>query len=278
MKKSTALLHMLTLSVSWSCSGGGASKDGPTQSDGTGGGGGDEHSTCAGPEPSPLSLSNPGRVDMPVAIEINGLPAVVGEPGLGRGGREWRLSLFKLFIADPFLVGDDDTLHPAELVTVDGTPLPYALELVDADAEATQLLRLKAEAGSYAGLRLSIGVPAACNTMDSTAQVYPLNPDSDMFWTWGSQFMFVRVEGSTRKDAGVEWMPFLYHVGFDPAFLTLTLPGRIHVGTDTQGPSLVLDIDLMLETGGEALPTPKHEVPDGWIMDNLESNGAFSLR
>src|SRR5690606_24636319 len=120
MKKSTALLHMLTLSVSWSCSGGGASKDGPTQSDGTGGGGGDEHSTCAGPEPRPLSLSNPGRVDMPVAIEINGLPAVVGEPGLGRGGGEWRLSLFKFFIADPFLVGDDDTLHPAELVTVDG--------------------------------------------------------------------------------------------------------------------------------------------------------------
>jgi hypothetical protein len=44
------------------------------------------------------------------------------------------------------------------------------------------------------------------------------------------------------------------------------------------GPTLSIDVDRMLETNGAPLPAPKHTVPDGWVMDNLETNQAFSLR
>jgi hypothetical protein len=167
---------------------------------------------------------------------------------------------------------------PAQFLGEDGLPLPYELQLVDADDPATQLLRLSAASGNYTALRFSVGVPKACNWMSSTAAVYPLNPDSDMFWTWGSQFMFIRIEGSSRPSASGEWQGFTYHVGYDSAFTRLTVPGALEVGAGAVGPALALDIDLMLATDADGLPSPQHSVPEGWVVDNLDHNQPFSFQ
>jgi hypothetical protein len=233
---------------------------------------------CAGPSPAMLPLASSGRVDLPVSITINGAPAEVGVAGAGRDGREYRLSLFKFFLAEPALVKADGQEIPAQLLTAQGTPAPYGIHLVDADDPTTQLVYLSTEMGNYTALRLGVGVPSACNAIRGTDQVYPLNPDSDMFWTWGSQFMFIRIEGAARPDSVGEWAPFLYHVGFDPAFANLSIPGSISVGPSGTGPTLSLDLDLMLATSGDPLPMPKHNVPDGWVVDNLENNQAMTLK
>jgi hypothetical protein len=241
-------------------------------------GSGGLRAACPGPTPARAPLANAGRIDLPVTITINGAPADVGVAGAGRDGREYRLSLFKFFVSEPTLVAASGLEAPAQLVSAEGAPLPYGLHLVDADDPTTQQLHLATDMGSYTALRLGVGVPAACNAMPVTNQVYPLNPDSDMFWTWGSQFMFIRIEGSTRTSSSGEWAPFLYHVGYDPAFVSLTIPGAIQVGPGGSGPTLSLDIDLMLANGSEPLPAPKHAVPDGWVVDNLEANQAFTLQ
>jgi hypothetical protein len=90
--------------------------------------------------------------------------------------------------------------------------------------------------------------------------------------------MFVRVEGQTRPTATDAWQSFLYHVGFQPAFGSVTTQGAIDMTGASGGPTLSIDVDRMLETNGAPLPAPKHTVPDGWVMDNLETNQAFSLR
>jgi hypothetical protein len=247
---------------------------------GAGAAGGAAAQACAGPSPITLPLASSGRVDLPVSITINGVPAEVGAAGAGRDGREYRLSLFKFFLAEPALANAGGQETPAQLLTAQGTPAPYGVHLVDLDDPTTQIVHLSTEIGSYAALRLGVGVPSACNSIRSTDQVYPLNPDSDMFWTWGSQFMFIRIEGSTRPGADGEWTPFLYHVGFDPAFADLTIPSERAIGVTASGtgPTLSLDLDLMLATSGEPLPMPKHNVPDGWVVDNLENNQAMTLK
>ncbi|HKY38465.1 MAG TPA: MbnP family protein [Polyangiaceae bacterium] len=257
--------------------GSGAAGSGATGGDATGGGAGTP-AACPGPSPVSLPLASSGRVDLPVTITINGAPAEVGAAGAGRDGREYRLSLFKFFLSESALIQSDGQEIPAQLLTAQGTPAPYGVHLVDADDPTTQLVRLSTAMGTYTALRLGVGVPAACNAIRGTDQVYPLNPDSDMFWTWGSQFMFIRIEGSTRPGIDGEWSPFLYHVGFNPAFASLTIPGAITAGSTSTGPTLSLDLDLMLATGGEPLPSPKHSVPDGWVVDNLENNQAFTLK
>ncbi len=247
----------------------------------SGGGGGAAGSAGAGPTcpgVSPVGLASTGRVDLPIRATVNGAAVVVGEAAAGRTGREYRLSLFKFFLSEPSLVTADGHETPAQFVTAEGAPMPYELHLVDADDSATQLAHLVAEPGSYTALRFGVGVPAGCNNMPSTGQAYPLNPDSDMFWTWGAQFLFIRIEGNTRPDATAEWMPFAYHVGFDQAFSNLVVPGSIVVGPSGTGPTLSLDIDLMLTSDTATLPPTKHSVPDGWVVDNLENNHAFTLQ
>lgn len=241
-----------------------------------GGAGGESLASCPGAAPTPLSATT--RLDLPVRVTINAVPAVVGETGVAKNGREFRLSLFKFFLSQPTLLDAEGKETKAQFVNEAGTPEPYELHLIDLDDAGTQLLHLATAPGKYTSLRFGVGVPAACNVMNSTSQVYPLNPDSEMFWDWASRFIFIRIEGSSRPNATAEWQPFLYHVGFDPAFITLTIPGAIDVGTGAAAPTLSLDIDRMLETDAGTLPSPKHSVPDGWVVDNLEENQAFTLQ
>ena len=85
----------------------------------------------------------------------------------------------------------------AELVDAAGKPLPYGLALVDLDKPDSLTLRLRAPAGEYDRLSLSIGVYPACNSgPQPAALVYPLNAGGGMTWTWTLGYIFVFMEGN----------------------------------------------------------------------------------
>lgn len=225
-----------------------------------------------------------GRVDLPVQFVVNQTPMTIGTPATGRTGLEYQLSALELFLAEPALVDANGREFKAQIVAADGSPLSYGIQLVNADDPATETLHLSAPQGGYTALKLGVGVPAGCNATSSTDAVYPLDPDSQMFWTWGSQFLFIRIEGATRLPPAPELTTFFHHVGYDPAYAHLTVPspGGITVSANGTGPALVIDIDLML-AGSETMPTGpvpsgSHEVPDGWVVDNLETKPVFTLR
>jgi hypothetical protein len=90
--------------------------------------------------------------------------------------------------------------------------------------------------------------------------------------------MFVRIEGASQPTPTDAWQPFTYHVGFPAAFTTLTVPGSLQVGEAASGPTLTLDVDLLLKADADGLPSPQHSVPDGWVIDNLEQNHPFAFR
>ena len=248
----------------------------------TGGGGssgaGGSVSACPGPLPPAASLAAAGRIDIPVRVVIGATPMAIGSPATGRDGTEYKLSKLKFFLSEPAFVDLNGRESPAQIVGADGRPLPYGIQLVDADDAATQLFRLSTTQGSYTALRFGVGVPPACNVVSATDSVYPLNPDSEMFWTWASAFQFLSVEGTSRKPPATDFSGFFHHVGYDPAFAHVSLPGSITVGTSGNGPTLSLDVDRMLSTDGQAMPSGQHGVPEGWVVDNLENNQAFSLR
>jgi hypothetical protein len=256
----------------------GASGNGGIDGGGSGGGGATPE-RCVGPTPAPASSAN-GRVDIPIRVTVNASPLAVGAPAMGASGREYKVSLLKFFLSDPQLLSGAEKV-PAQIVGSDGKPAPYGLQLVDAEDPGTQVLRLSAPEGSYSGLQFGVGVPAACNATTATTGVYPLNPDSEMFWTWGSQFLFIRVEGSTHDATSADWSSFFYHVGYDAAYSSISVLGDVSLtaGPPTPtGPTLSLDLDRMLYTEGAPLPSGRHSVPDGWVVDNLEKNQAFTLQ
>jgi hypothetical protein len=231
---------------------------------------------CDGSTPSPRPAS--GRLELPIRLVIGSTVAEIGVPAAAPNGRELELSLFKFFLTQPVLVAASGEETHGQLVGADGKPLPYGVQLVDVEDPSTQALRIVAPEGDYAQLRFGVGVPPGCNSPSNTDRVPPLNPDSEMFWGWAAQFMFVRIEGNTRPSPNQAQVAFLYHVGFDAAFAHIIVEGALSVRGVSGGPTLELDIARMLATEAQMLPMPQHAVPDGWVSDNLESNQAFSLR
>lgn len=253
---------------------GGSSASGAAPLAGMGGSSGSIGCEGATPAPAP----QPGRLELPIKLTIGSSPAVIGASATAPSGREYQLSMLKLFLTQPVLVDAAGNEAPGQLVGPDAQPLPYGVQLIDLADPNSQVWRIAAAEGTYRKLRFGVGVPQGCNSPSNSNLVYPLNPDSEMFWSWGAQFMFVRVEGTTRSGPSEELGAFFYHVGFDAAFAHVTVEGALSVSGVSQGPTLVLDVARMLATDAGNLPAPQHNVPDGWVADNLERDGTFELQ
>jgi hypothetical protein len=214
---------------------------------------------------------------LPIQIVGAGTPIVTGQTVTPATGSPYKLSLLKFYLSSPVLLGSDGTRAPAALVQANGMPRPYGVALVDLDDPASQSLIISGPAGDYAGLELGVGLPAACNAGDPTTRAFPLNADSDMFWTWGTQYLFIRVEGS--RQSGVDWSTFALHVGYQQAYRSVHVMGALHLqpGAATAS-SLRFDVDHLLSAPAGADPTgaDSHEAPDEWVADNA-ANGALAL-
>jgi hypothetical protein len=215
-----------------------------------------------------------GQVSLPIQVTGAGATLTTGQEVRPEGASPYKLSLLKFFFSQPVLMKADGGRVPAQLLNGAGAPRPYGLLLVDLEDPSSLVVSLAAPRGDYAGLELGIGVPAPCNGGDPTTHVFPLNADSDMYWTWGTGYMFIRVEGSAQADGA--WNTFLHHVGFQPAFRITQVTGAIHL--DANGatpPTLHLDTDRLL-TAPTPTPTPTGGA-DVWIADNFATRRVLTL-
>jgi hypothetical protein len=136
----------------------------------------------------------------------------LGEPTFS-GAKVVTVTQLRFFVTQPVFLRAGADPMPAELVDAAGKPLPYGLALVDLEKPDSLTLRLRAPAGDFDRLSLSIGVYPACNTAAPAALVYPLNPSGGMSWIWTLGYIFVYLEGG--KGAGVP-TAFAAHAGIYP--------------------------------------------------------------
>ena len=135
---------------------------------------------------------------------------------------------------------------PADLVDGAGKLLPYGLALVDLDKPDSLTLRLRAPAGEYDRLSLSIGVYPACNAgPQPAALVYPLNAGGGMTWTWTLGYIYVFMEGN--KGAGTP-APFAAHGGmFPPSAGADPAGGDGRLRAPGAGPVLEARLDQLID-------------------------------
>jgi hypothetical protein len=226
--------------------------------------------------PTPAANGSAG-VTLTVQIVGAGAPITTGQTVMPPAGTPYKLALLKFYLSSPVLLSGDGSRVPAQLVTANAAPRPYGIALIDLDDTASQSLTIAGPAGDYAGLELGVGLPPACNGGDPTTQAFPLNADSDMYWTWGSQYMFMRIEGSLEAN-GV-WSSFALHVGYQQAYRAAKVLGALHLPSGAGAPpALRLDVDRLLNapTGADTSGADSHEAPDEWVADNA-ANGALTL-
>lgn len=258
--------------------GGGASagQGGATGGSTAGGSGGGEGAACPSQSPD-RAASNAGEVRLPLRFVSRGEAVALGEPATAADGRSYTPSGFKLFLSEPRLLSSGE---PQRAQWVDGTtglPLPYGVLLLDFDTSREVVLA--APAGDYTGLEVTLGLSEACNASDPTKSVFPLNVDSEMYWSWGAKYRFLSMEGTMTLNG--ESGGFGYHVGAESMESTgpLGINGALEVRVGgSRGPALVLDLgNLVAPAPTQSLDGIQHVSAAPWLFQNLAQNEVLSF-
>jgi hypothetical protein len=236
--------------------------------------GASESVPCA-PQHPLIPAANDTTFEAQVVFASQGSPLVLGASTVAEGGQHYTIGQLKLFLSEFALERKDGVRVEVAPVDAKGEALPFAMVLLDAE-EAPAFLRLRAPLGDYVALQARVGIPKACNALDPTRNVYPLNADSDMYWTWGGKFVFVKVEGFAIDSASDTKSSLVLHTGNllaeDP---TTDCTVRIPVNAALTGGKLRINVDELATP-----PTAAEGVAHGpapWLYERIRAGKVFSF-
>lgn len=211
---------------------------------------------CGG-RASPVCTADPAPADSAVLIDLavdaraGDQPFAMGKTLISAAGDNFSVSTLRFYLSHLELVTEQGSRVPAVLAEADGTPLEYGVTLVDYTDPSSTTLHLLVPPGKYTSLALSVGVPEHCqdggllNHENASEQNAPLDVDTDMYWGWDPGYVFLKIEGRTTTPNGTK--SFLFHVGDDKRYTTVTMPAMF----DVAGPAshrLAVDINRFFVT------------------------------
>lgn len=144
------------------------------------------------PEPTPLPTAETGSLKFNFENMVDTNALVFGAKYVNAMGDTFQVSKFNYYISHIVVTKTDNSTF-AE---------PNSFHLVRHSSPATSVITLaNVPAGSYKSVSFLIGVDSTNNV--SGPQAADLDPviASDMFWTWNSGYIFVKLEGTSPKSA-----------------------------------------------------------------------------
>lgn len=159
---------------------------------------------------------------------INSKEIAIGQYYKDNMNRDLRFTTLKFYASNIRLIDNDGK----ETIVKD-------VDLIDFDkeryGEAASEVKADVKAGNYKSIAFDLGVRQDLNGSDpSTFDAnHPLSYNSNMYWSWATQYIFVKFEGWVKDGANdVSWF--------------------IHTGTaDLYRPNIVLDKEIKIEAGKE---------------------------
>ena len=118
------------------------------------------------------------------------------------GGESFTVSTFEYYLSNLKLTKSDGTVYAA----------PGIYHLVDQARPASLRFTVPAvPAGTYAGVSFVVGVDSAATAADPLELTADLNPANNMYWTWNSGHIFLKLEGLLTSTSPAR--PLICHVG-----------------------------------------------------------------
>jgi hypothetical protein len=155
-----------------------------------------------------------GAVTLQFSHEIQGQPMAIDGTAALEDGSPLTVTKLRYWFSNLVLVGDG----------IDDYSLQDSYFLIEQTRDNSRL-RLDLEgvpAGTYSGLRFSVGVDADHNhSLDSLAG--ELSAGVDMSWSWSSGFIFLKAEGEVGLNSGGFEKSFSFHVGRDETYRNVEL-------------------------------------------------------
>jgi hypothetical protein len=241
--------------------------------------------------------NNPDTSSVTVAFKLEPVagftPLDFNFPVTSVSGALYKVSMLRFYISHFGLLDSAGNIVSAQLVDSTGNPLKYEVTFFDAARPETHIFRVKARKGAYRGLILSVGVPDSTSTApkiklnhsDASQKTYPLDVDTDMYWTWSSGYVFFKLEGHSFIDN--TWEPILYHVGGDKNYLATRVETPFTITDSSMQRTLLLNVNRLFVTpsGGNVpniVGSPSdRNVQNGALSDsvarNISESGFFTL-
>ncbi len=128
-------------------------------------------------------------------------------------GESVKFTTLQCYISGIALVAEDGTEVPIDTIRL--------IDLLEPDTQTTPVISDSVKPGTYRSIRFRIGVPESENHKDAATQDYPLGPNSGMYWSWATGYIFHKIHG--RVDSAGTEVSFAYHVGQDERMVEITL-------------------------------------------------------
>ncbi|HEX3695026.1 MAG TPA: MbnP family protein [Polyangia bacterium] len=244
----------------------------------------------------PVPIRTDGAIfEIPIALQLAGKVMRFGDTNVAADGETVTPLNVRFYLSNVVLTKTDGGGPiPVDIVSATGTPLPYGVHFYTGDDPTSHMLRVRAPAGSYSGIRFSFGLPDGCNE-DAAPKNAPLSDASQMTWPHGFGFLFFRYEGrvsapgdggSTAGDGGdanqnATTIPTAVHMGGFPGVLgapVIAISAPLSVPATGNAPTLQLVMDAVFKGATtdvkSALPIPPPPGTEATLGENLRQAAA----
>ena len=185
-------------------------------------------------------VTTPGEVDLQFTNVVGTKPlALDGTAYATPAGETFTVSTLEYYVTNIKLTKSDGTVYAA----------PNSYFLVDQSKPANQRLALTGvPAGTYTGLSFVLGVDAPTTQADPLQLTGALNPANNMYWSWNTGHIFMKMEGSVTSVTPA--YPLTCHIGgYDApydALVTVTPPlnGSLTVN-GSRTPTIFVQADML---------------------------------
>jgi hypothetical protein len=149
-------------------------------------------------EDTPSPNTNPGSIKIEMNHVWNNIAFSLNTDYTTNLGQVVNINKFKYYISNISLKKSDGTYYN----------IPDSYYLIDGSTSQTLFELTNIPAADYTGIKMMIGVDSARNV--SGAQTGALDPANNMFWTWSSGYIMLKMEGSSPSASGGS---FTFHNG-----------------------------------------------------------------
>ena len=218
---------------------------------------------------------------------LDGAPLIFGEPNALPGGGTLTPLDFRYYISEVTLKSGDGRLTRVDLVSADGEVEPYGVHFFNAEDAPSTAWSIRAPAGTYTGLVLTLGLDDVCNAFDEGRKA-PLDVNSQMTWPPPFNYLFLRFEanvaGASVDRQGQPWLSAIAMGGLQGSLFAPV----VHVAGQVKVPArgevtrhLRVDMEQLFNGANTAaaLPTALVSIPETpGVVDSSEGGAGERLR
>ncbi|RNI25795.1 MbnP family protein [Rufibacter latericius] len=210
---------------------------------------------------------SPSTVTISFQHTFDSQPLVLGQEYTNTHGHKVRFNQLRYYISNVKLTRADGSEYAA--------PNSYHLMEKMADTSKESFDLPEVPAGRYRSITFSVGVDQAHN--HSTDQVGDLDPNHQMAWNWDTGYKFLVAEGQYYNPTEASFKNFIYHIGHDANYRTITLPLPDDWNLTGQNKTLELITNTKVLFGGPnvidlsamGFSTVMGGAPAGLVADNI---------